>query len=118
MQIIKNILNEQVLFRQYNPQIDKDLIVKHLYTNLNNEKGLKTLSDQDSEYFIGSEDNFRLVVEIDNELIASLVLMREKIDSNIFNLYSVVTAESYRGTGLTKGLLDFTILWVTPNKYD
>lgn len=107
------IAGKTVILRLYNPEIDDKRLIATLFTKMNNEEGLKELHDGDKKYFINSNKNFRLVAESDNELIATITLMNEeqfKINSRL-TMFSVVTKEEYRGSGLSSKLFDFACFW-------
>ena len=89
-----------VICRLYDLESDPEKIIKTLYTKLQENNGLQVLKKEDHEYLYNSDKNFRLVTELNNELIAS-TLIKCDIDFEkdlSVELFSVVTLEKYQGT--------------------
>ena len=111
---IYELHDKEVICRLYNCHSDQENIIKTLYKNLQENNGIEKLKKQDQEYFYNSERNFRLIAEINSEIVSSVVVISDKNFERDLSveLYSVVTLESFQGTGLTKILFNFTFEWI------
>ncbi|MFW9991752.1 MAG: GNAT family N-acetyltransferase [Candidatus Odinarchaeota archaeon] len=100
--------------RPYDFENDPPRIVKHLYTAMQGKEGINTLKKSDGYFLKKPEERMRFVAEIDGELIASLVLLRGEMsgDRHKFFLHSPITAERYRGKGITSLLFRYAVTWV------
>ena len=106
------IQGQEGIFRLYNAEKDNIKLVTTLFTKMNNRKGLEELHTGDTSTFIGSKENFRLVAELHDILIATITLMKKSDfkEKKIVNMYSVVTIEKYRGTGISGKFFDFAVV--------
>ncbi|MHA1510946.1 MAG: GNAT family N-acetyltransferase [Promethearchaeota archaeon] len=113
MQQIIDFQNTQVIFREYNCDLDPPKLVIHLFDQMNSEEGILKLREGDSWLHDSLFTRVRLVAEIDGELCATYTLQgcRGPTPNDKFNLYSVVTAPSYRGTGLSRLMFNFVCKW-------
>ena len=104
---------KELTFRLYVLEQDDLKLVQNLFTKMDNKKGLEELRADDIKCFLNSEDNFRLVAEYENELIATITLIKENefATSHIVHLYAVVTKKEYQGTGISGQFFDFACDW-------
>ena len=111
---IYELHNKEVICRLYNCDSDQKKIINTLYKKLQENNGIEKLKKQDKEYFYNSEKNFRLIAEINSEIVSSVVIMSdEDFERDLsVELYSVVTLDEYQGTGITKILFNYTFEWI------
>lgn len=117
MQQITNFQNTQVIFREYNFDLDPPKLVIHLFDQMNSKEGIIKLREGDEWFHDSQITRVRLVAEIDGVLNATCTLegcMGPKPNDK-FNLYAVVTAPHYRGTGLSRLMFDFACKWARSN---
>ena len=110
------LVNEQKgIFRLYDSKKDDLKLVTTLFTKMNSKEGLEDLRLGDKTTFIGSNENFRLVAECNNQLVATITLMkkREFVQKRIVNMYSVVTKEEFRKTGVSGEFFEFACKWAS-----
>lgn len=102
-----------VLLREYDFKNDPPKLVKHLFDQMNSEMGISKLREGDSWFHDNFITRVRLVAEINGELYATTTLegCLGPVKNDKYTLFSVVTAEKYRGTGLSQLLFDFTCRW-------
>lgn len=72
------------------------------------------LRKADQFFFEKTESRKRFVVEIDNELHSTCVIMGDELNpaSGKFTLFSMVTSKQYRGKGMSKALMDYVLAYV------
>ena len=113
MQQIINFQNTQVIFREYNFDLDPPKLVIHLFDKMNSEEGILKLREGDAWFQDPQITRVRLVAEIDGVLNATCTLegcLGPTINDK-FNLYAVVTAPAYRGSGLSHLMFNFACQW-------
>ncbi len=100
--------NEQFILRKYDLNNDPPLMVQFLFDKMNSEKGIKELREGDQILLVKSPNkSIRLVAEIHGELIVTLTLSAEFWILEGLHIYSMVTAEQYRGTGISTRLFQY-----------
>ena len=103
------LANKIVTCRLYDLESDPKRIIMTLYPALQKNDGIDELKKQDREYFLNSDKNFRLVAELDDELISSVVLMfNDPEDASTVEIFSVITTEKYQGSGLSSIMFSYT----------
>lgn len=102
-----------VLFREYNFENDPPKLVKYLFNQMNSKAGISELRVGDSWFHDNHVTRVRLVAEINGELYATATLEGSlgPLINDKYTLFSVVTAEKYRGTGLSQLLINFACQW-------
>lgn len=102
----------QLILREFDFENDPAKIVKYVFTGMNSPEGIQALKDQ-AEIF-KDPYNVRLVAELDGKLIATCALEPSMgpNPTDRFNLFSVVTAEKYRGTKVSGLMFEFACEWV------
>ena len=105
---------QEGIFRLYDSEEDNVKLVSTLFTKMNNKEGLEELLIVDTTTFIGSKENFRLVAELKDQLIATMTLMKNPDfkENKIVDMYSVVTKEKFQGTGISGKFFKFACDWV------
>jgi len=105
--------NTKVVFREYDFDLDPPKIVKFLYDEMNSKEGIIKLREGDAWFHDPLITRVRLVAEIDGELYASLNLQGclGRNPNERFNLTSVVTAPTFRGTGLSGLMFNYACEW-------
>lgn len=100
-----------VILRPYDFVNDPPKLVHHLFTTLNNKKGIARLQREDEFFKEAPEDQIRFVAEIEGEIYSTITLIRKRWEKDKFGVYSVVTAEKFRGTGLSQLLFCYACRW-------
>ncbi len=113
MQQIIDFQNTQVIFREYNFDLDPPKLVIHLYDQMNSKKGIIKLREGDVWFHDPLITRIRFVAEIEGELCATCNLegCLGPSPNDKYKLSSVVTAPSYRGTGLSHLMFNFVCQW-------
>ena len=113
MQQIIEFQNRQVIFREYDFDLDPPKIVKYLYDQMNSDEGILKLREGDEWFHDSLITRVRLVAEIDGELYATCNLegCLGRTPNDKFRLTSVVTSSNFRGTGLSRLMFNFACTW-------
>ncbi len=113
MQQIIDFQNTQVIFREYNFDLDPPKIVIYLYDQMNSDEGIIRLREGDTWFHDPLITRVRLVAEINGELYATCNLegCLGRTPNDKFNLSSVATSPNYRGTGLSRLMFNFACQW-------
>ncbi len=102
-----------LLLREYNFENDPPKMVKYLFDKMNSKAGISELRAGDAWFHDSHVIRVRLVAEINGELYATATLEGSlgPLINDKYTLFSVVTAEKYRRTGLSQLLMDFACQW-------
>lgn len=102
-----------VILREYKPATDPEKLVIHLFDNMNSAEGITELRASDMRFTNHRDMNNRFVAEFKGCLIATLTLVSEYWSKQGFHMYSVVTAEKYRGSRITQLLFEYACKWIS-----
>lgn len=67
--------------------------------------GIDAFNKSQIRYLVNRANSECLVCEIENKIVASMILLRRK-NSSVLRLYSLVVSPGYRGLGIARVLLD------------
>ncbi|MHA1584087.1 MAG: GNAT family N-acetyltransferase [Promethearchaeota archaeon] len=109
-----NLNGKTILLREYEIETDPVKLTKYLYDKSKTEDQIQDLKTSMKEWYSSHHTRVILVAEFNQEIIASLMLdgCLGPTPNEKFNLYSVVTAEHFRGTGISQLLFSFAKEWV------
>ncbi|MDD4149443.1 MAG: N-acetyltransferase [Bacteroidales bacterium] len=74
-----------------------------------NNFALDAFSQRQIKYLITKAKSFFVIVEVDNSIAASMVLLNRKNVGNL-RVYSIVVDEKFRGQGIARKLLDYAVV--------
>lgn len=101
----------KIILRKYRSENDPEKLVIHLFDKMNNPEGIAQLRASDHRFLERGDLEVRFVAEFKGELIATLLLNSEYWNKQGYHMYAVVTAEQYRGTGISQLLFKFVCQW-------
>ena len=103
-----------ILLREYELETDPSKLAKNLYDQIKTEVQIQELRASMKKWYNNSHTRVILVAECDQELITSLMLdgCLGPTPNEKFQFYAVVTAEHFRGTGVSQLLFSFAKEWV------
>lgn len=104
-------------FREYDFIEDPEKITKHLFTLFQGAEMIEKLREADLFFLDDPDNRKRFVVEVDAELHATCVVLKENIGGSIgkYSLHSVVASEEYQGKGLAIYMIENIFSWVRDN---
>lgn len=68
--------------------------------------GIDAFNESQIRYLINRANSECVVCQIENKIVASMILLRRK-NSSVIRLYSIVVSNNFRGVGIANKLIDY-----------